>query len=85
MKKVRVLFIFFILDYSRSFNILLEKNKRTFDFTKDVMSQDLVWYQYFKRQFLELIPVGKDADFIILDYSKSFNLLLRKKVKLQIL
>jgi hypothetical protein len=67
MKKVRVLPIFFILDYSRTFNILLEKNNRTFDFTKGVVSQYPVWYQYFKRQFLELIPVGNDADFIIRD------------------
>jgi cytosine/adenosine deaminase-related metal-dependent hydrolase len=45
------------------------------------MSQDAIWYQYIKRQFLQLIPVGKDADFIILDYSKTFNLLLGKKTK----
>jgi hypothetical protein len=30
------------------------------------MSQDSIWYQYFKRQILELIAVGKDANFIIL-------------------
>jgi cytosine/adenosine deaminase-related metal-dependent hydrolase len=48
------------------------------------MLQDPVWLQYFKRQFLELIPVGNNADFIIVDYSKTFNLLLWKKLKLQI-